>query len=147
MKSTHPLLIYYRLIDVHRNLYRHFNWNLYFALSLHDFLLWIVNINRFIDVDWLININRLVDIYRFLDYCCWSRHFHLIWHSNLIWYFFLYLYYLLHYSLRTMYKFRNLNSDLDRFFYNNLLDDLFGDFPILIFKLLFEYIKLVVEYI
>ena len=147
MKSTHPFLINYRLINVNWNLYRHLNRNLYFALSLYNFLLWIVDIDRFVDIDWLINVDWLVDIYRFLDYCCWSGYFHLVWYSNLIWHFFLYLYYLLHDSLWTMYELRDLNSDFDGLFDNNLFDNLFGHFPILIFKLLSEYINLHAHFI
>ena len=135
MKSTHPLLIYYRFIYVNLNLYRHLNWNLYFTFSLDYLLLEIVHINRLIYIHWLINIVRLIDIYWLLDDSCWSSHFNLIWH------FLLNLYYLLHNSLWTMYEFRNFYSDLNRFFDNNLLNNLFRQFSILILKLLSDYIK------
>ena len=115
-QSVQQLLFDIRPIDVNRLFNRNLHW--YLAVDIH----W----NFTIDVDWLVHIydffrdcgNFHCLYYLLLDL---KRNFLLDFHV------FRYLYNFLDDSFRAWNGLRHLHNNLDRFLYNHLLDNLFGN--------------------
>jgi len=133
MKSDHPLLIYDRSVNVHGNLIGDLYGDLH--LPLYYPLYWLFNIDGLIYIDGFINIDRPVNLNvdRPIDNLPATLHLPLN------------IYNFLYYPFGALNIPGYLDSDLDRPFYNNLLDSLSGHLAVLIPQLSLEQLDLFLQ--